>query len=1229
MHQPIYWPYESVVQTEQLGRYPYSLFDIFNQRVGPYTAWPASAVQKGIAAGLQHFGAQVSFSGSLIENLNNLESYGNTNFQNWKSSWSAIRGQSTVLGNPRLDLVGFGYHHPLMGLIDTADIRRQIDAHRQAIAANFPGSYSKGIFPPENAFSPREIPALVAEGLQWVLVDNIHFDRACHGYPYSTSGNLYEPNGADVLNPDPNDWIQLNGLWAPTQTSARWGRQPHFVEYVNPSDGTIGKIIAVPADRYMGTEDARGGFGALNYDYVMSQLASYNTDPAHPILIVLAHDGDNYGGGTDSYYNNNFQGFVDWLAANPGRFVCTTVQDYLQMFPPDSGDIIHIKDGSWSGADNGDPEFLKWNGDPVNGYSPDRNSWGVVTAAKNFVETANRINPSDPNTANAWKYMLNAEASDYWYWDFSQNGIWDSHPTRACNQAVQYARAVTGGGTDITPPTIYLPQREPYNPGSTEWGINQPADFTVWTYAFDLSGLQSVTLKYRTSSSPSVLPADETYTGGAGVSAWTAVPMTGLAIAPQTNPQPLYKAKEYSALITGPRDTLVDYYIEAIDGLGNLARSPIRHVWVGAGTGGSGSGGVSWSPVAPTNTDSITVVVRAATQGAKLHWGVNYSGSIWMQPIAAYWPPASTLFNGTGPAVQSPMAGPDSASRLSIRLLPFNNPSQAVQRLAFVIHYNNDTWDNNSGQDYHITISGGTAPASYIMDGLVDTSARVVASNGTLSLYAGWNGEDLYVATASAQSQGDDMFIFVADSPRAATGAPWAKTGSVAGWSAFLGNESSNNWSGWYNAAGTAMSGSVLNTAGTALEGTINLQSTFGKIPRALYLAVGKYQTQDGGTLQSQVPAGNGNGTIEANEFVRYDYSAPGLPPSAPILLSPANNQKDVSTSVALRWKAVAAASHYRLSAATDSVFTAGIIVSDSALTDTIRPVSGLSRSTTYFWRVCARNSSDDGPFSAVWRFTTIPPPPPVPMIVSPADGAVDQPTAVWLQWNGSAQAANYRVQVATDSMFASLILDDSMITVPLRQVQPLLNFTTYYWRVRAGNTGGHSDWPAPARFTTGAAATFAYTLAPRWNLISLPLTAADLRTSVLFPQASTSAFTYNGSAYVQRDTLEPGRGYWLKFADSTSAVISGIDRRSDTIEVFAGWNLIGSIAVPLAADSIRQLPPGMIAPPLFGFDRAYVTADTLEPGRGYWVKVKQDGLLILEGSSRPAGVRARQPYTR
>ncbi|NUN07588.1 MAG: T9SS type A sorting domain-containing protein [Ignavibacteriaceae bacterium] len=875
MHQPIYWPYESIVQTQANNRYPFSVFDIHNQRWGPYTSWPKNAVQKGINANLPHFGAQVSFSGSLIENLNALEGVGNGNFINWKSHWNYIKNQQTSLGNPRLDMVAFGYFHPLMGLIDRGDIRKQIQMHKQIMAANFTGSYSKGMFPPENAFSPRMIPALVEEGIQWILVDNVHFDRAAVGYPFNTGGNIYEPNKSDQLNPNPNDWVQLNGLWAPTKNSAKWGRQPHFVEYTDPATGAKSRIIAVPADRYMGNEDGRGGFGALNYEAVMSQLESYNTDPNHPILIVLHHDGDNYGGGSEGYYGGNFQSFVNWVQSKPNRFVCTTIQDYLQQFPPNPNDVIHVEDGSWSGADNGDPEFKKWLGDPgSNDYSPDRNSWGVLTAAKNWVLTAEQINPASTHTMNAWRYLLVGESSDYWYWDGSLNGIWDSHPTRAANQAYQAAQQVTG--TDLTPPTIFLPQREPYNPGGTEWGINQPSNMTVWSYVYDKSGLTSVKLKYRIDNDGiNSMQSDhnDTYAGGSEVGAWIELDMTGVDKTAITDPMPLIKAKEYSAQINGLNNKLIDYYIEAIDALGNNAKSPIMHCWIGESNSGGGGGGstVSWLPTTISKNDTITITVTGASIGAKLHWGVNNNGSTWQTPDTVYWPAGTVKFNGTGPAVESPFTGPDTAGTLKIKIGPFNNPVQNVDRMAFVIHYNNNTWNNNNGQDFSIIIGGGgSGGQSFVMDGQADASARVVTSANQVPLYLGWNGTDLYVATTPAPSLGKDVFLFITDSLRGTVSAPWAKAGQVAAWGAYLANESTNNYSAWFDANGTP-----LKASGTVLEGSINIQNEFGFIPGKLYIAVGHYGTNDNGALQSQIPSGNGDGNIDGSEFFIFDYTLP------------------------------------------------------------------------------------------------------------------------------------------------------------------------------------------------------------------------------------------------------------------------------------------------------------------------------------------------------------------
>ncbi len=687
MHQPIYWPYESVVVTEQNARMPFSVYQVHLDRSGPYTGWPRDAIDA--CRGLPWCGAQVSFSGSLMENLGALSAAG-VGFGNWTAPWREASAWTTARGNPRLAFVAFGYHHPLMGLIGPGDLRLQVALHRTALQRAFQAAPARGMFPPECAFSERMIPALAEEGIEWVMVDNVHFDRAHRDYPYSPASNLPPPNRAEQVNRAATGWVQLRDLWAPSPVSAPWGYQPHWVEWTDPESGAKTRLVAVPAARYEGNEDARGGFGALQYEKVLSQLEPYNLDPAHPMLVLLHHDGDNYGAGTESYYHGNFQAFVAWAAANSTRFVPTTVQDYLDRFPPAPDDVIHVEDGAWSGADNGDAEFSKWNGAPdAEGYSPDRNSWAVVVAAENRVRTADSLAPhssienildgAGSDTDRAWHYFLNAETSCYWYWDNSLGGLWDSHPTRAANLAVEFAdRVLTGGGgTDTIGPTLYLPQRRPFNPGLD----GAPADVEIWTLAYDAAGLSEVVLLYRRDGDGVRTSENDLYAGGS----WSELPMLEAPLPPpRTDPQPRYRAARYTATVTGQREALLDYYVRASDSRGNVTRSPIQHVWIGSAS----SGGGNWTPERPTRNDVITVFWD---RPAKLHWGVDASlhGGVWQPPPAEYWPAGSVLWSD-GKAIESLLTGPDGSGRYTIDIGPFNGTP--VTEVNFVFHNNDGSW---------------------------------------------------------------------------------------------------------------------------------------------------------------------------------------------------------------------------------------------------------------------------------------------------------------------------------------------------------------------------------------------------------------------------------------------------------------------------------------------------------------------------------------------------------
>ncbi len=89
------------------------------------------------------------------------------------------------------------------------------------------------------------------------------------------------------------------------------------------------------------------------------------------------------------------------------------------------------------------------------------------------------------------------------------------------------------------------------------------------------------------------------------------------------------------------------------------------------------------------------------------------------------------------------------------------------------------------------------------------------------------------------------------------------------------------------------------------------------------------------------------------------------------------------------------------------------------------------------------------------------------PVLAAPANGLGACSASVTLTWNAAETAAAYQVQVATDSLFNNVVVDDSTVTAASRQMDSLANNTTYYWRVRSANARGTSGYSSVWRFKT------------------------------------------------------------------------------------------------------------------------------------------------------------------
>ena len=236
---------------------------------------------------------------------------------------------------------------------------------------------------------------------------------------------------------------------------------------------------------------------------------------------------------------------------------------------------------------------------------------------------------------------------------------------------------------------------------------------------------------------------------------------------------------------------------------------------------------------------------------------------------------------------------------------------------------------------------------------------------------------------------------------------------------------------------------------------------------------------------------------VDAKNVISTVYSAMSrfttivAAPGSVIITTPENGAANVAITPTLEWTAGTGgtADKYLVKVSTSSTFNT-LFINDSTNNTSYEIATALSNSTTYFWKVAAKNANSTSGYTSA-NFSTIVAAPGALTLTAPAFGATNvvvTPTLEWTPGTGGTPA-QYLVKVSTSSDFSSLIVNDSTVNLNYPISTPLSNSMTYYWKVAAKNVNCTSSY-ATSNFSTIVAAPGALTLmAPAYGAINVAVT--------------------------------------------------------------------------------------------------------------------------------------------
>ncbi len=156
------------------------------------------------------------------------------------------------------------------------------------------------------------------------------------------------------------------------------------------------------------------------------------------------------------------------------------------------------------------------------------------------------------------------------------------------------------------------------------------------------------------------------------------------------------------------------------------------------------------------------------------------------------------------------------------------------------------------------------------------------------------------------------------------------------------------------------------------------------------------------------------------------------------------------------------------------------------------------------------------------------------PQLLSPANNSTGNLSSVNFAWIKSPGASGYRIQIATDSLFNNLVMNDSTLpgTDSIKSVSGLNALTWYYWRMNSKSANGTSLWYDTWKFKTQGVPTQVVLSSPANNSLDQPINI----TFQWFKAVNQTFTSYNGNLRADISTSPLAiANYWFECStDST-----------------------------------------------------------------------------------------------